>query len=68
VIFLGFGVAWLGYGLMYTGYVLLKGYDIPVREIWAPVNYYQGSWPPPKMPATQVWPSKPAAKNTTEAV
>jgi len=68
VIFLGFGVAWVAYGIAYTGWVMIRGYDIPLSEIWAPVNYYQGSWPPPKMSGTQIWPSKSAGKTTTEAV
>ena len=54
---IGFAIAWAAYSLMFTGYAWLRGYDISFREIVAPVNFYQGTWPPPDLPATQVLPS-----------
>lgn len=58
---LGMAVLWAAYGVAYTGYVWLRGYDISFLEIWAPVHYYQGNWPPAKIPATQVIPSRKAS-------
>lgn len=39
-------LAWLGYTTGYWGYSLVKGYNLGLREIVSPVNYYTGQWPP----------------------
>lgn len=49
----GIGLVFIGYGVAFTGYILLKGYDIPLAQIWNPLHYYQGTWPPPAIPADQ---------------
>ena len=67
LIVVGFGVMWVAYGILWTGYTLVRGYDVPVSEVWSPVNYYKGSWPPPAIPKTQVWPSRSGGANVTAA-
>ena len=61
-ILLGFGVAWLAYGIGWTGWVLLRGWDIPLSELWSPVNFYTGKAPEAgSIPATKIWPSGKAS-------
>ena len=60
----GMAGLFVAYGVGAYGYVLLKGWDIPVRQWWSPLNPYQ--WPrypdePAKVPATQLWPSAKSA-------
>lgn len=64
---LAFGVLWLGYAVGFTGYVLVKGYNIPIAQIWSPLNWYDGPWPPAAIDPTQVWPDS-AKKATGPAV
>jgi len=57
---LALGLIWAGYGISSYGYVLVKGWDISLREWFSPLNPYQ--WPgggaaPPTVPLGQVWPS-----------
>ena len=40
----GIVVTWLGYAVGSYGYVLVRGWDIPVRAWFSPLNPYQ--WPP----------------------
>lgn len=54
---IGFGVLFVGYGIFFQGWVLIKGYDVPSREIWSPLNWYSGDWPPPKAPANRLFPA-----------
>jgi hypothetical protein len=62
-----FGIALLfaGYGVGSYGYVLVKGWDITLREWFSPLNPYQ--WPqnsdPPSVPQGQVWPGGQTAGN-----
>lgn len=39
-------VAWVAYGLGVQGLALIKGWNLGFKQIWSPVSYYQGSWPP----------------------
>jgi hypothetical protein len=69
VIVVGMAVLWGGYALASWGYVLVKGWNIPLREWVSPLHPYQ--WPggggePPKIPQGKVWPSS-AAKTATAA-
>ena len=65
LVIIGFGVMWLAYAVGWTGYSLVRGYDIPLSEVWSPVHWYKGTWPPEKIPATQVWPSRASGKAAT---
>lgn len=49
-------VTFAGYGIAFTGYVWLKGHDLTLAQIWSPVGYYRGTWPPPPIPAGQLFP------------
>jgi hypothetical protein len=68
---LGFGVLYLGYMWTFAGYCWIKGYNITLLEIAAPVNWYGAkgqTWPPPKnIPTSQVIPTA-ASKSSTAAV
>jgi hypothetical protein len=51
-------LVWLGYGTLSYGYVLIKGWDIPPREWWSPINAYQ--WPKgniPTVPKGHIFPT-----------
>lgn len=52
----GIALVFTGYGIMVTGYIWLKGYDVPLAQIWSPFGYYKGAWPPPATPADQLIP------------
>src|SRR5215472_10175907 len=60
MLILGIGLLFAGYSVSSYGYVLVKGWDITLREWFSPLNPYQ--WPakgtdPPSVPQGQVWPS-----------
>jgi hypothetical protein len=64
----GLLVAWLGYGLGSYGYVLVRGWNIPARQWFNPLDPYQ--WPAkggtvPTVPAGQTFPGKAATSATT---
>lgn len=66
-----FGVMWAGYTVTTWGYCVLKGWNITLAEWADPLHPWE--WDattaaePPKIPATQVWPSKSAKAVTTPA-
>jgi hypothetical protein len=53
----GMALMWIGYGIGMTGWSLANGYPLKLAEIWSPVGYYTGEWPPNgKIPPEQVFP------------
>ena len=56
----GLVLGWVAYGVGSYGWVLLRGWDIPARAWFSPLNPYQ--WPkggtPPVIPDTAVFPSQ----------
>ena len=64
------GIWWWGYLETIYGWTLLKGWDIQWKDLANPIHPYQ--WPPrgtepPKIPATQILPSKGGGNVTTPA-
>lgn len=56
----GMGVIFAGYTVASYGWVLLRGWDIPLREWISPLHPYQ--WPgggaaPPTIPGSQLFPT-----------
>ncbi len=55
-----FLLVWGGYSISLFGWCLLRDYDVTLGQLMSPVHPYgQGkgqSWPPPKIPASQIWP------------
>lgn len=39
-------VAWAAYGLGIMGLSLIKGWNLGFKDIWSPVSFYSGKWPP----------------------
>src|SRR5215831_13636170 len=69
MVWLGFGLAWLGYGAGLYGYSLIRGYNLSGKQVFSPVGWYQGKWPPELAGNTQILPSgKEAATQTTALV
>ena len=60
-------ILWAGYGIGSWGYLLVKGHDVTLREWFSPLHPYSGSWPPPPIPATQVFPGLQAAGTTGQS-
>lgn len=66
-------VTYVGYSIGSWGYVLLKGYNITLREWFSPLSPYQ--WPPagtpiPVIPKGRLWPTaagRPGGGLTTAA-
>lgn len=56
-------ILWGGYAIGSWGYVLVKGWNITLKEWVSPLHPYQ--WPagganPPKIPQGKVWPTSAA--------
>lgn len=65
VIALVFALAWSDYAVGFWGWCLLRGYDVPFRQVVSPLHPYSGKWPPPKIPKTQVFPGKPQSSGAS---
>ena len=52
----GMALVWIGYGFGVWGWSLMKGYDLGPGDIWSPVRFYQGHWPPPPAPPDKIIP------------
>jgi hypothetical protein len=65
VIFIGFGMVWFGYTTMFWGYSLVKGYNLSLKQIVSPANYYTGTWPPKLAGNTVIIPDGTAASEQT---
>jgi len=69
MVWLGFAVIWMGYGTGLYGYSLIRGYNLSAKEVFSPVGWYQGKWPPQPAGNTQILPTgKEAATQTTALV
>jgi hypothetical protein len=51
-----FLLIWVGYGLGDFGWALFKDYDVTLGQLMSPLHPYSGPWPPPPIPASQIWP------------
>jgi hypothetical protein len=60
VIIIGFGLAWAGYSLVFYGLSLVHGYDLSFTQVFSPVSYYKGTWPPALAPDTSIFPGQKA--------
>ena len=63
------GVLWGGYALASWGFILVKGWNITLREWVSPLHPYQ--WPggdPPKIPQGKVWPTAAGGGATAAAM
>jgi hypothetical protein len=68
VVWLGFGVLWLGYATGMYGYILVRGYNVPAKQVFSPVGWYTGKWPPQTAGNTQILPSGGQAGAQTTAL
>jgi hypothetical protein len=68
VLWIGFGLVWLGYGTGLYGYCLIRGYNISGRQIWSPVDWYSGKWPPGLAGNTVILPAGDQASAKTTAL
>lgn len=55
---IGFAIALAGYAVGFKGFSLLQGWDLPFTQMINPLHWYQGPWPPPHIPDTQVLATK----------
>ena len=62
------GLVWLGYGLGLYGYSLIKGYDLSAGQVFSPVSYYRGKWPPPLVsdPTVIIPAGRPASSSASK--
>ena len=69
MLFLGIGIIFAGYAVGSWGYVLVKGWNITLREWVSPLHPYQ--WPasgsPPPVPPNRVFPGGAAPGGLKEA-
>jgi hypothetical protein len=65
MIAVGVLLAWTAYGLGVWGVSLLKGWNLGFKDIWSPVAYYNGSWPPQTAGNTVIIPDGSADALTT---
>src|SRR5215475_5089830 len=69
MVWLGFALAWMGYGTGLYGYSLVRGYNLSPKQVFSPVGWYHGKWPPQPAGNTQILPTgKEAATQTTALV
>jgi hypothetical protein len=69
VIAIGVVLVWAGYGVGSYGWVLIKGYNIPVRQWFSPIHPWQ--WPAagatvPTVPLGHIFPTASAAPGATQ--
>jgi hypothetical protein len=65
---LGMGLAFVGYGVGTWGYVLVKGYNISLREWFSPLHPFTGALSKAGMiPAGQLFPGRPSSAGGTSA-
>lgn len=57
---IGMGLIWGGYALSLFGWCLFRDYNLTFGQLVSPFHPYTGTWPPPKIPGTQIWPGTPA--------
>lgn len=57
----GMVVTWTGYAFASWGYVLVRGWDICLRQWLSPLHPYQWHGTPGMIPSGQVFPSCPSA-------
>ena len=50
-------LAFAGGAIAFTGYCWAQGYSLSFTQIWSPVSYYTGTWPPGKAPDTVIIPN-----------
>jgi len=50
-------LVWAGYGTSLFGWCLFRDYDVTFGQLLNPVHPYSGPWPPPPIPAGQLWPT-----------
>jgi len=68
VIGAGFVLMWAGYAVGSYGWVLIKGYNITLRQWFSPLNPYQ--WPAntgatiPRVPKGNIFPTSSAASTS----
>lgn len=60
-------LGWIGYATGYWGYSLVKGYNIGLKQIVSPVNYYSGQWPPAQSGNSVIIPDGSSASLTNVA-
>jgi hypothetical protein len=57
----GMLLVWGGYAVSLWGWALLRDYDVTFGQLTSPVHPYMSNkgdtWPPAKVPDTQIWPS-----------
>jgi len=68
MVWIGFGLVWLGYGAGMYGYSLVRGYNLSGRQVFSPVGFYAGKWPPAKAGNEQILPSGNKAGLETTAL
>ena len=68
MVWLGFGLAWLGYGTGLYGYSLIRGYNLSAAQVWSPVGWYNGKWPPAAAGNTEILPTGDKAGAQTTAL
>jgi len=57
-----FLLTWAGYALGDFGWCLFRDYDVTLGQLMSPTHPYAGPWPPPKIPAGQIWPGGQAVQ------
>jgi hypothetical protein len=65
VVAVAFMLVWLGYSQGLWGYCLLRDYNVTFGQLVSPVHPYAGPWPPPAIPAGNLWPGKAGAGGPT---
>jgi hypothetical protein len=63
-----FLLIWVGYGLGDFGWALFKDYDVTLGQLMSPLHPYAGPWPPPPIPASQIWPGGAGAQTAAGTV
>lgn len=68
MVWLGFGIVWLGYGAGMYGYSLVRGYNLSAKQVFSPVGFYAGKWPPEMAGNTEILPTGKQGDTTTTAL
>lgn len=65
MIAIGVFLVWAAFGLGVWGVALVRGWNLGFSDIWSPVHYYTGSWPPQLAGNTVIIPDGSKASTLT---
>src|SRR5215472_5131127 len=68
MVVIGFGLAFVSYTFGLYGWTLVRGYNITLKQLVSPTQFYTGKWPPGPAGNTEIFPTGDKAGAQTTAL